>query len=186
MGFLEENQYGRATSGPGSSIEQGLPFVKYMQNILDTHDIQSVVDLGCGDWVLAREVNWGERDYIGIDVVESLVQTNQELYGSDTIHFLKLDAGLESIPMGDLLVCKDVLMHLPNANVFHILAESKKFKYCLFINDFNPRSRINTDIPTFGFRCLDLTQPPFNLTPLHVNYYISGNAIKQVLLIKNY
>jgi SAM-dependent methyltransferase len=184
-GLWGRDKDGQAISGPGSTLSQGLPFIQYVQNLVDTHEIRSVVDLGCGDWVLAKEINWRKSDYLGIDVVKSLVQKNQALYGSDTIHFLQLDAGSEEIPAGDLLICKDVLMHLPDVDVFHILAESKKFKYCLFINDINPFSSINTDIPTYGFRALDLTKPPFNLIPHKEDYYISGHAKKQVLLIKH-
>jgi SAM-dependent methyltransferase len=184
-GLWGRDKNGQAISGPGSTLPQGWPFIQYVQNLLDTGEIHSIVDLGCGDWVLAKEINWGKSDYLGIDVVKSLVQKNQALYGSDTVHFLQLDAGSETIPTGDLLICKDVLMHLPDANIFHILAESKKFKYCLFINDINPFSSLNTDIPTCGFRTLDLTEPPYNLIPQQEGYYTSGYVIKQVLLIKN-
>ena len=183
-GSWGRNKFGEATSGPGSSLDQGLPFVRYVQNFLDSHDIQSIVDVGCGDWVLARQIYWGKRKYTGIDVVNSVIKKNKALYGSDTVQFLQLDAGLDSLPAGDLLICKDVLMHLPNSNVFHILNESKKFKYCIYINDIQLGAK-NTDIPTFGFRGLDLTKPPFNLSPLSVDYYLSGVANKQVVLIQN-
>jgi hypothetical protein len=29
-----------------------------------------VIDINCGDWSLGRETDWGNREYIGVDVVE--------------------------------------------------------------------------------------------------------------------
>jgi SAM-dependent methyltransferase len=186
-GIWGRDAYGQGTSGPGSSLAQGQPFIEYVQDFLQNHAIQSVVDLGCGDWVLAQKISWGDRDYIGIDVVENLVKKNQSLYASDTIHFLHLDAAIESIPAADLLICKDMLMHLPNSAVLRILSELKRFKYCLFVNDVNPsgvaRGIANSDTHTGGFRYLDLTQPPFNVVPHYLSYYTCPFAIKQVLLL---
>ena len=76
-------------------------------------------------------------------------------------------------------------MHLPDADIFRILQESKKFKYCIFVNDYNPKRAINIASSSYGFRYLDLTKPPFNLHPAQVNYYTSDYATKQIVLIKN-
>ncbi len=176
---------GNSTSGPGSSLEQGMPFVKYVQDFLESHSIQSVVDVGCGDWVLARKINWGERDYLGIDVVASVIKKNQAAYANENIHFLQLDVCTESLPGGDLLICKDVLMHLPNQMIFHILSESKKFRYCIFVNDVyhTEVAPIGRDTHIGGYRYLDLTRPPFNVKAEAITTYISGQASKQIVLV---
>jgi SAM-dependent methyltransferase len=188
-GFWGRDVNGQPTSGSGSSLEEGLPFIQYVQDFLQNHNIQSVVDLGCGDWVLAQKIDWGRRNYLGIDIVEFLVKKNQSLYGSDTIHFLHMDASLEPIPVADLLICKDVLMHLPNSDIHYILSESKKYKYCLLINDINFSGAIggvvNNDVQTGWYRHIDLTQAPFSLIPHQLSYYTSGFSIKQVVLISN-
>lgn len=177
---------GLSSSGPGSTLEQGWPFIQYLQSFLNEHnDVKTVVDLGCGDWVLAREIDWGSRNYIGIEVVPELVDRNQAAFGSDKVRFVHLDAGYDTMPAGDLLICKDVLMHLPNAIVAQILEKSKKYKYCIFVNDFNSADTRNIDVHTSGFRFLDLTKKPFNLEPFNVNYYVSDIAYKQILLVAN-
>ena len=182
-GLWGKDASGRGTSGPGSTLSQGKAFVDFVQNFIDTHEINSVVDVGCGDWVLAQQIDWGDRDYLGIDVVASLIKRNQVAYGTDTIHFAQLEGSKEPLPPGDLLICKDVFIHLPNASIQHILAEAKKFKYCIFVND--TLGNVNRDIEVGGFHPLDLTQQPFNLVPAVINNYYSEYVLKQMLLIKS-
>ena len=74
-------------------------------------------------------------------------------------------------------------MHLPNANIQHILVEAKKFKYCIFVNDTVGAN--NRDMVAGGFRPLDLTRAPFNLVPVaNANYY-AHTVLKQVIIVKN-
>ncbi len=186
-GLWGKDQSGKGNSGPGSSLEQGRPFIEYIQNFLDrTSDVRSIVDIGCGDWVLGQAINWGDRDYIGIDVVESLILRHQSLFGSDKIHFVHLDVTTNDLPSGDLVICKDVLMHLPNAAVFDLLSKLKKFKYCLFINDVSSLTggTSNGNVSLGGYRPIDLTLSPFFLKPKVNTYYNSGSVIKQILLVE--
>ncbi len=182
-GIWGRNEKGQGSSGPGSAVSQAIPFIQYVQSFLETHEVNSIVDVGCGDWVLAREINWGQRNYLGIDVVESVIEENQKNYSSNNIHFLKWDAGIDPIPSGDLLICKDVFIHLPYSEINNILKECKKFKYCIFVNDV-VRAGLNTDLPTYGYRCVYLTAPPFNLTPMHMSHYISHGMTKEIVLTK--
>ena len=39
-------------SGPGSTPENAEPYLKLLQTYLDSSDIHSIFDLGCGDWRL--------------------------------------------------------------------------------------------------------------------------------------
>ncbi len=179
---------GKGSSGPGSTLEQGRPFIAYVQQILNQKsDIRTVVDIGCGDWVLGREIDWGNRNYIGIDVVESLVKQHQINFGSQTTHFVHLDVIQDPLPNGDLVLCKDVLIHWPNTTISQFLTKLKQFKYCIIVNDIDSISLpINQDISTGEFRPLNLTLPPFSLQPIETHYYFSGkNCIKQILLLKN-
>ncbi len=185
-GLWGKDENGEGYSGPGSLVSEATPFLQYLQNFLDTHNIQSVVDIGCGDWVLAREINWGDREYLGIDVVGSVLRKNKAKYGSEKIKFIKLDAGSESLPQADLLICKDVLIHLPNSNIFHILAESKKFKYCIFVDDINTsENTANVNIPTYGFHQVNLMLSPFNVNPVKMDRYTSCGTTKQIILMRN-
>jgi hypothetical protein len=90
------------------------------------------------------------------------------------------------LPKADLLICKDVLQHLPYEDIQKIIKQFDKFKYCIVINDVDPVKLTceNVDIPRGHYRCLDLTKPPFSLIGRKVLVYASGNETKQLLLIK--
>jgi SAM-dependent methyltransferase len=185
IGLWGKNAEGQGTSGPGSSMEQGRHFIEYINIFLQKNPIQTVVDVGCGDWVLAKAIDWGNRHYLGLDIVDSVVKKNQALHTAENVQFAVLDAGAEPIPPGDLLICKDVLMHLPFTNIFHILEQAKKFKFAIFVNDVYPEDAPNIDRPSCGFRPLDLTKPPFNLIPEHIECYTTDHAIKQIVLMRS-
>ena len=71
----------------------------------------------------------------------------------------------EQLPQADLLIVKHVLQHLSNADILKFLPQLLKYKHILLINsvDIITLSGENKDIPTGGYRSLDLTLPPFNL-----------------------
>lgn len=178
---------GFGTSGSGSTLREGVPFIQYIQHFLDTHDIASIVDLGCGDFVLGKEIDWQRRLYTGVDVVRQVVERNKVLYETETISFLPLDIVGEELPPADLLICKDVLMHLPIHAIVQVLEKMKQYKYCILVNDFeNSRYRqSNIEIPLGGYRPLRLKEPPFGLFPREELVYRSGHVTKQILLISH-
>jgi SAM-dependent methyltransferase len=181
------DDHGNATSGPGSRLENGKFFIFFVQEFLNqTPHIQSVVDIGCGDWVLAREIDWGDRKYLGIDVVKPLIQKNQSTFGSKKIHFVHLDVIHSDLPLANLVICKDVFIHLPNSSVWNLLVEFNKFEYCIVVNDVSSiHETQNRDILIGNFRPIDLTCFPFFLKPKMTAYYSYGTVIKQILLMQN-
>ena len=187
-GIWGTDEFGRGTSGGGSTPQEFQPFVDYLHNFLSETPIQSIVDVGCGDWVLGRSINWGDRDYLGIDIVPELIERNQASFTKENIHFLHLNASEEELPKADLLICKDVLQHLSLSEISNILAQTRKFKYVLFVNDvfsWSPYTNSESLIEPYHYRPLDLRKPPFNLRPDNLEYYTSGDKKKQIFLIVN-
>ncbi|MBS0649956.1 MAG: hypothetical protein JSR93_02225 [Verrucomicrobia bacterium] len=186
LGIWGKNSDGEGTSGNGSTLSGGLPFINYVQDFLESHDIKSILDIGCGDWVLGKEILWGERIYTGVDVVPDLIIKNRESFASSTVRFLNLDILSDPMPEADLLICKDVLMHLPISDIFKMLDKLKKYKYCIIVNDFFPLwSAQNSEIKIGEYRPLGLTSYPFNLKPYASTTYDAGGYFKQLLLIQN-
>src|SRR5262245_8013461 len=68
-------------SGPGSDPVYVQPYMAYLHAFLDHNRISSVVDIGCGDWQFSQHIDWGERSYLGIDVVPSVISANQRRFG---------------------------------------------------------------------------------------------------------
>lgn len=182
---VDENQKGN--SGSGSDPQNAKIYLSFLKSYLEDNSIQSVVDLGCGDWRLGRLINWDGIKYLGIDVVESVINENTKNFASANISFIKADGTDYVLPKADLLICKDILQHLPYKDIQNIIKQFSKFKYCIVINDVDPVKLTceNIDIPRGYYRCLDLTKPPFSLLGRKVLVYASGNETKQLLLIKN-
>ncbi len=74
-------------SGPGSDPANATAYLARLRAFIRTHSVKSIVDLGCGDWRLMREVDLTEIDYLGIDVVPSVVDTNNARFGGTNIRF---------------------------------------------------------------------------------------------------
>ncbi len=174
-------------SGTGSDPQNAKMYITFLQSFLAENNIKSVVDLGCGDWRIGKLVNWDGIKYLGVDVVDSVISQNSKNFASPTVTFVKADGTDYVLPSADLLICKDVLQHLPYKDIQKIIPQFSKFKYCLVINDVDPIKLTceNTDLPRGYYRCLDMTKAPFSLLGRKVLSYASGNETKQVLLIKN-
>ena len=53
--------------------------------------INKVLDLGCGDWQFSQFVNWKDKEYIGIDCVDSVIANNNKQFANEKIKFKKMD-----------------------------------------------------------------------------------------------
>ena len=126
-------------SGNGSSESYAKPYMNFLTNFMEKHNIKSIVDLGCGDWQFSRHMNWNDRTYIGIDCVAPVIAAISKQFSKENVSFQCTDFEKfpDQIPNGDLLVIKDVLQHWPNELITKFLKyviEAKKFKYILITN----------------------------------------------------
>ena len=89
------------------------------------------------------------------------------------------------LPAADLLVSKDVLQHLPNADVKVFLEQLPKYKHVLLTNgtDWTTLTADNLDIALGDYRVIDLTKAPFGVAGKKVLTYDDGKHTHQVLHI---
>ncbi len=125
---------------------------------------KTVVDVGCGDWTFSKEIHWGDVHYLGVDVVKSVVDEDGAKYGSENIHFQHMDILQDELPGADLLICKDVLMHLSINDVLLFLSKTYKYKHCLLTHNIGEDASVNGEITRGGFRPLDLSKSAFSLS----------------------
>lgn len=138
-------------------------------------------------------LDWSGVNYVGVDVAESIVQLNQKKFGARNIHFIQGDILTMTLPAADLMLCKDVLQHLQNADIQEFLNKIKKYKHCLITNDLAISFVDSVDITNKNReneyrgrnRPLDFTKPPFNVKGSKVLAYPIHDHIKQVLYICN-
>lgn len=184
-----QNEEGQGCSGDGSSISATENYRIYLAGIISSFNIKSVVDAGCGDWGFSHTIDWSGIDYKGFDVVRPVVERNQDKYTQSNVHFYHANLIETDLPSADLLICKDVLQHLPLEDVAKFIKQFPKYKYCLITNDVDVHTGTceNRDVgrDILAYRLLDITKPPFNVVPSVVFTYRAPGVLKQVLLIKN-
>ena len=163
-------------SGIGSNPNTAKGYMLYLQDFLKNNAIRSVVDVGCGDWQFSRFIDWGDVNYLGIDVVHSVIADNLRDFSQVNRQFICSDLTVETDvqPSGDLLLLKDVLQHLSNQNAAQLLKLTSRFKFSLITNAYSPE---NTDCQNGDTRPLDIRQPPFNLRHAAVVWAFDNKAI---------
>lgn len=158
----EHSQWG-CHSGGGSEPYWNIDYRAFLERFIRMNNIRSIVDIGCGDWQFSRFINFDEVSYRGFDVVDSVVQRNRALYQSETVTFHKMPVDLAEVPQADLLVMKDVLQHLPDAEIMRYKAGLfDRYPRCLLSNSYRKHETpLNVDVGYGGFRCLDLNAAPY-------------------------
>lgn len=200
--YSSHNWGGGSRSGPGSDVSAVSEYSNLLRRLLDELQVKSVTDLGCGDWTFSKTIDWGDRDYHGVDVVPALVSNLTSKYGATNRHFSCRNIIQDDLPTADFCVCKDVLQHLSNASAAAILGKVKKFKYALVTNDVRRYIKgkwktlwmptqigvVNSDTIDGGTRPINILLKPFEFGGTEVLRYNVpvGKAIytKQVVLRK--
>ncbi|CEM05594.1 unnamed protein product [Vitrella brassicaformis CCMP3155] len=196
------NKDGRGHSGGGSTKESTDNFRLLLEDFLRQRNIRSIVDAGCGDWEWTQFVDWRPvEEYIGVDVVPSVIARNQELYGSHnrTFHARSI-LEKDNLPPADLLMCKDVLQHLPTPMVHKFIASHLtahdgryKYKYALLTNDRCKVRRLhircvdNRDLgKPGGYRQVNLALPPFSLPALDFYRWPGGGHSEKFAMLMDF
>jgi SAM-dependent methyltransferase len=148
--------------------------VACVNEFIESHGIRTVVDLGCGDFRVGRGIAQGPIKYVGVDIVEPLVLTNQARFGTDRVQFQCLDIITDEIPNGDLCLVREVFQHLSNVQISAILDKLRRFKW-IIVTEVQPGQlgsfKPNRDKPhgvdsrvVMWNSGIVLSAPPFNIS----------------------
>jgi hypothetical protein len=154
------NDYYKGSSGGGSEINYNKDtYIPLLRNFIIENNIQTVVDLGCGDFKCGKMI-YDDLDiyYTGYDAYKKMIDFHLTQYSLPKYNFINLDVcnKKEYIINGDLCILKDVMQHWSLRNIYEFLdyvVYNKKFKYILITNCCNQESD-NIDINNGGFRKL--------------------------------
>ena len=184
--FESVYENGRGNSGSGSDPKNAFVYLPFLQQFLADHQIAGVVDLGCGDWRLGSSICWDGIEYLGIDVVKSVVSKNRDNFSASNSSFVLADRVNYPLPAADLLIGKDAPQHLPFADIRQFIKQVPQFAYCLIVKHVDPITLTckTKDIVRGDYRQIDVNQPRFALSRRKVLTYSNGPTITQVLLIK--
>ena len=186
--IYDKNIWGNS-SGKGSSIEYNKKYIEYLEKIIKEKNINSILDLGCGDWNFSKIINYDNINYLGIDCVDKVIKSNIENYKKNNINFICDDIyNLDNFFKNeiDLVIIKDVLQHLSDEEIELFLNKllEKNFKYLLITNAFS-KEKIDRNVNTrYRYSKLNVNHYPLN------NYFNNENIIdkfnykyKQVVFI---
>lgn len=131
----------------------------------------TVVDLGCGDFNIGKQLVEYAKRYVAIDIVPELIAYNKEKFKANNLEFHCLDIATADLPYGDCALLRQVLQHLSNAEIQSIAPRLSNFKYVILTEHLPKHNFVpNKDIISGqGTRIkkqsgVNLLAPPFNLT----------------------
>lgn len=164
---------GKYCSGSGSSINHASRYADVVKQLVEDKGISTMVDLGCGDFVVGKALQVDGVRYIGIDIVDGLIRRNQDAYMDANTSFLCLDIVIDCLPDGDLCLIRQVLQHLSNSQIASVLQKTKKYRRVLVTEHYPApfvKCRPNLDKPhgpdtrIYDDSAVYLDQPPFNVS----------------------
>ncbi len=139
------------SSGSGSFAENTKLYEDLVCSFVSDNDIRTIADVGCGDFQVSRRILRRlskHVEYTGLDVSRFVVDRNTALFSDERTRFIQHDATLERIPRADLVLIREVMQHLPNADIKKILANIDPASHVLATNTIALRPRkINMDLP---------------------------------------
>ena len=152
---------GASVSGSGSNLKQTDAIRKQIPQLLKQYKCKSFMDAPCGDFFWMQHVDLPVQDYIGIDVVEPLIQINQDKFGNHRLSFAALDITQDPLPLVDCILCRDCLTHFSKEDIFKTIANFKRSgsKYLLTTSFVDRKS--NQAIETGEWQPLNLLEEPF-------------------------
>ncbi|KAJ6024757.1 hypothetical protein N7540_005554 [Penicillium herquei] len=137
--------------------------------VLDDYHVKTLNDAGCGDLAWISMINIGDIDYVGYDLYERATWPELRKHG---VKLDVLDITTQDTRGTDLLICRDVLIHLPNDMVLATLNRFRRSASMLLATSYTSDQSLHgggfsnlkrMDEPSLRHAKLDLTLPPFNL-----------------------
>jgi len=125
--IYRRNGWGSAESrsGPGSTLVGTCELREQLPSLISELEVRALVDAPCGDYWI-RWIKLDLESYIGIDVVQQLIDSNNHLYGSSRHRFVKLDLARQAPPKADLILCRDLFIHLSYRHAFEVFRNFKR------------------------------------------------------------
>lgn len=173
--IYKRNSWGdlESRSGTGSSVARTEQLRPRLTELLLDLAVGSILDLPCGDFNWMRLTELPGIDYLGADVVSSLIARNNSLYAGPRRSFLRLDMLCDSVPRADLILCRDGLVHLSFFDIARALRRMMESGATFLLATTFTAHDPNQDIATGEWRPLNLSSEPFHF-PLPLKLLADG------------
>ncbi len=151
-----------SVSGTGSSAQQTGELIRQLPGLFHQYHIQSIFDIPCGDFNWFRHVRLDGIRYRGGDIVESVIQRNTARFQQESISFIHFNLLEDEIEPVDLIFSRDCWVHFSFSDVYQALKQILQSGSIYIMTTTFPGQLVNSDIPTGGWRPLNLEVEPFN------------------------
>jgi hypothetical protein len=149
-------------SGVGSGLDSTRVLRAELPKALRKLETRVLLDVPCGDFTWMEHVDLSGIQYIGGDIVQSIVEENQRVHTSEARSFALLDLTRDVLPDADVLLCRDCLVHLSYANIRAVLANVARSNIRHLLMTSFPGRGGNRDVQDGDWRTLDFQAPPFS------------------------
>jgi len=162
-------------SGSGSSEQASQNLVNELDNFIIENNINSILDIPCGDWKWMSNIDMRNIKYIGGDIVQDIITANQQKFSNNNIHFKKINLSRDNLVPCDLIIVRDLLVHLKYDDIFKCLQNIKNHNIKYIALTHYPNITKNRN-PVWGdrWRPLNMLIDPFNLN--EPDYILSDNS----------
>jgi hypothetical protein len=164
-----------SVAGYGSTKHSFRIYRENLINILKKYEVSTFLDAGCADFYGMEDIEFGEINYIGIDLVAEQIDINKEKY--KTHDFRCLNMFTDEIPKADMVFCRDILVHMSSTNIKRFLkscidSECKYLMATTFPEVENMElggqlgwRRINFDKEPYGFNSIEIISEKHDMNP---------------------
>ena len=155
-----------STSGLGSEMYATTVLRAELPRLLKKLGVTSLLDAPCGDagWIGRMKL---DLDYIGIDIVPSLIEANRRRVagGESSGRFLVADITRDALPRADVILCRDCMVHLSFDNIVRAVARFRMSGARFLLVTTFPEWEGNRDCEDGDWRALNFEREPFQWVP---------------------
>lgn len=150
-----------SVSGPGSTCARGADFMPELIALLRKLETRTLLDAPCGDFNWIAEAADSVDRYIGLDVVQELIERNLH-HVTDRRSFALADITRDDLPAADVILCRDCLVHFSIEDVWRTLANLRRSGSRYLLTTTFIERDTNSSIRTGSWQPLNLQAAPFH------------------------
>jgi hypothetical protein len=151
----------QACTRPGMDLPENGHIRLLLQAVIEKYDVQTLLDLPCGDFHWMSQTRMNGCTYIGGDMVPDVVQFNTDRYASPSCMFRRIDILKDRLPKAELLLCRDLFVHLSTGHIRRALANIRRSDIRFLLMTHYCRAASYEDIETGDWRPINFRLPPW-------------------------
>ncbi len=187
--IYNQNMWGskESLSGPGSEFQSTKNLRRALPGLVNDYKVKRLLDVPCGDFNWMKHVlSELDVEYIGGDIVRSLVEQNQRNWGGVGVSFSQIDLTCDPLPSVDMMLVRDCLFHLSYGAIYSFLQNfcRSDIRFLLTTTHMPPTGK-NAESMIGGYGYIYLFSPPFSFPndPLEYVDEDNHNTTKRSLML---